>query len=50
MGIYSTYVLPRLTHLSMGQAQLRPYRERVAGGARGRVLEMGIGSGHNLAC
>jgi ubiquinone/menaquinone biosynthesis C-methylase UbiE len=34
----------------MGQAQLRPYRERVAGGARGRVLEMGIGSGHNLAC
>ncbi len=50
MGIYSTYVLPRLTHLSMGQAELRPYRARVAGGARGRVLEIGIGSGHNLAC
>jgi SAM-dependent methyltransferase len=48
MGIYSTYVLPRLTHFSMGQAELRPYRARVAGGARGRVLEIGFGSGLNL--
>lgn len=48
VGTYSTYVLPRLTHLSMRQAQLRPYRERVAGGARGRVLEIGFGSGLNL--
>ena len=48
MGIYANYVLPRLTHLAMGQAQLRPYRERVAGGAKGRVLEIGIGSARNL--
>lgn len=48
MGIYARYVLPRLTHLAMGQAQLRPYRERVVSGAKGRVLEIGIGSARNL--
>jgi SAM-dependent methyltransferase len=47
MGLYTRYVLPRLTHLSMRKAQLRAYRGRVAGGARGRVLEIGFGSGLN---
>jgi hypothetical protein len=31
-------ILPRLTHVSMGQAQLRPYGSRVIGGAKGRVV------------
>ena len=48
MGIYVRYILPRLTHLSMGQAQLQAYRSRVIGGAIGRVLEIGFGSGRNL--
>jgi ubiquinone/menaquinone biosynthesis C-methylase UbiE len=48
MGIYTRFVLPRLTHLAMGQAQLQPYRARVIGGAKGRVLEIGIGSARNL--
>ena len=48
MGFYDRYVLPRLIHLSMRNKEAARHRRRVVPAARGRVLEIGIGSGLNL--
>ena len=48
MGLYSRFVLPRLTHLACGARPNRRLRERVVPQARGAVLEIGFGSGLNL--
>lgn len=48
MGLWSDRLLPRLIDLGMGSKVLRAERPLCAGEARGRVLELGFGSGHNL--
>ena len=49
MGLYDRWILPRLLDLAMRSRQLDPYRQRAIAAARGRVLEIGAGSGLNFA-
>ena len=49
MGFYEDRILPRLLDFAMRQEQLGEYRRRATLQARGRVLEVGVGSGLNLA-
>lgn len=49
ISLYDRYVLPRLVHFVCGRRLALRERERIVPRAGGRVLEIGFGSGHNLA-
>lgn len=49
MGIYSRYILPKVTDYCCGTRPVQRQRQKVVPLAAGVVLEVGIGSGHNLA-
>jgi ubiquinone/menaquinone biosynthesis C-methylase UbiE len=48
LGLYHHYVFPWVLDLAMSSPMLREPRERALAGARGRILEIGFGTGRNL--
>jgi ubiquinone/menaquinone biosynthesis C-methylase UbiE len=48
MGFYAERIVPHLIAFAMRNPELAAYRQRIVPAARGRVLEIGIGSGLNL--
>ncbi len=48
MGLYDKYILPHILDFVMGQKDIAELRQEVVPAARGRVLEVGMGSGLNL--
>ena len=49
MGVYAEHVLPRIVDVACGMKTTRPLRQRVCAGLHGRVVEIGFGSGLNVA-
>src|SRR5882672_7714513 len=48
MGFYDKWVVPRLLNVAMGMKFVSEERKKALAGVKGRVLEVGFGSGHNL--
>jgi len=50
MNIYSQYIFPRLLDWTMASPTVSKYRKALLQDVRGEVLEIGFGTGLNLAC
>ncbi|MEV6562417.1 methyltransferase domain-containing protein [Nocardia sp. NPDC051756] len=48
MGFYGDRIVPRIVDVACGMRFNEPLRERVCSGLRGRVVEIGFGSGLNV--
>src|SRR5262245_11858580 len=48
MGFYDRQIVPRLLDFAMGMKVIGEERAKCLAEVRGRVLEVGFGSGHNL--
>ena len=49
MGLYADHILPRCIDFALSRPAVLEMRARVTRGLAGRVLEIGFGSGLNLA-
>ena len=49
MGFYGEQVVPRIVNKACGTKAAEPLRRRVCAGLAGDVVELGFGSGHNVA-
>jgi ubiquinone/menaquinone biosynthesis C-methylase UbiE len=50
MGLYSSYIFPRLLDWSLGNAMIQNQRRDALAPLHGHVLEIGFGTGLNLNC
>jgi len=48
MGFYADHIEPRLVSCACGMPAIKRERAKIVRKARGRVLEIGFGSGHNV--
>ncbi len=48
MGLYSRFLFPIIMDFMLGQAEVGKLRTELLAGVRGRILEIGIGTGLNL--
>jgi len=49
LGLYRDRIAPRITHVLCGSGRIHAERAKIVPAAEGVIVEIGIGSGHNLS-